>query len=355
METTLEGAHALAEARHTIAVYHVDLILLGARAAGLAVEPLLLRAAISPALLASPSARVTQRQYAALMRVIRRALRDEFWGLLGRPVRPGTYAQAARAMLRGATLEHAVRFGLAHYRLHIDDFVARLQVSQGVASLRLFSRAPVAERMTFAQATFVFQAFGLASWLIGQRLPVTGVDFISAAPSQAVETERLFVAPTRHLQAHTAMHFDAQVLRLPLVQDEHSLAFFLDEAPGNLLTRYRDDGSLREQIRQRLRQHLRPPNADGAQSLESMATALNMTAPTLRRRLWQEGTSFQVIKDGLRRDAAIRELEGSALPLDHIAERLGFSETSAFHRAFKKWTGVAPGEYRQRHRASGGA
>ena len=77
--------------------------------------------------------------------VLRRAMRDEFWGLLGRPVRPGSYAQAARAMLQGATLEHALLIGLAHYRLHIDDFVARLQVSQGTASLRLFSRAPVTE------------------------------------------------------------------------------------------------------------------------------------------------------------------------------------------------------------------
>lgn len=354
MEKTLEGAHALAGAKHTIAVHHVHLILLGARAAGRAVEPLLARAAISPALLVSANARVTQTQYAALMRVLRRAMRDEFWGLLGRPVRPGTYAQAARAMLQGATLGQALRLGLAHYRLHVDDFVARLQLSPGSASLRLFSRAPVTEPMTFAQATFVFQAFGLASWLIGQRLPVTRVDFISAPPSQAVETERMFVAPTHHLQAHTAIHFDAQALQLPLVQDPHSLAVFLADAPGNLLTRYRDDGSLREQIRQRLRQQLRPQHADGPQSLKSMAAVLKMTAPTLRRRLWQEGTSFLDIKDGLRRDAAIRELERSALPLQQIAERLGFSETSAFHRAFKKWTGVAPGEYRQRHRSGGG-
>ena len=70
-----------------------------------------------------------------------------------------------------------------------------------------------------------------------------------------------------------------------------------------------------------------------------------MSPQTLRRHLREEGTSFQELKDHLRRDLAIYQL-GSDLPIQRIAERLGFSEPSAFHRAFKKWTGLTPGAYR---------
>ena len=59
-----------------------------------------------------------------------------------------------------------------------------------------------------------------------------------------------------------------------------------------------------------------------------------------------EGESYRKILDDLRRDLAIELLSDSGKNLAEIADTLGFSETSAFHRAFKKWTGTRPGEYR---------
>ena len=341
--------------RPTIPVFLVHQILLGARRLALPLEPVLRRAGISGALLDSPHARVTQTQCANLMRILRRVLRDEFWGLLGRPVRPGVYAQACRAMVREATLGQAMRAGLEHYRLHIDDFVPRLQLSGEVASLRLFVRAPLSEPLAFAQSTFIYQAFGISSWLTGQTLPLRGVDFMRPPVlGMGEELQRMFDAPAHALQQHTALHFDARLLALPVVRDNAGLATFLSQAPGNLVLRYREDNSLGEQVRNQLRMRLRSVGDADATSLETVAEALGMPAATLRRRLWEEDSSFQAIKDTIRRDVAIRDLETSALSVQEIAERLGFSEPSAFHRAFKKWTGVAPGEYRRRHRASDG-
>ena len=77
-----------------------------------------------------------------------------------------------------------------------------------------------------------------------------------------------------------------------------------------------------------------------------MARQLNTSPQTLRRRLHEQGTSFQELKDQLRRDLAIYHLGRRELPIQEIAEQLGFSEPSAFHRAFKKWTGLTPGAYR---------
>ena len=80
--------------------------------------------------------------------------------------------------------------------------------------------------------------------------------------------------------------------------------------------------------------------------MESVASQLHISPQTLRRHLREEGSSFQLLKDQLRRDLAIYHLGRHDLPLQDIAEQLGFSEPSAFHRAFKKWTGLTPGAYR---------
>jgi AraC-like DNA-binding protein len=329
---------------HTIAVLHVHHILLGARRKGCDIAALLSRAGISEALLHSPSARVTQRQYAALMRCLRRVLRDEFWGLLGQPVPPGVFRQVCESMVHCGTLQQAIDTALRQYRLHIPDFAARLQVRDGMASLMLVRRAAPSPCLLFAESCFAFQGYGVVSWLLARSLPLARVDLASPPPGRQTDTARVFGAEVRYGQAHTALHFDAAWLRLPLAQDTNSLAGFLRDAPHKLLVRYRDDSCLAERIRRHLRVHLDTE----LPSLEQMAETLRLTPQTLRRRLRDEGGGYQRIKDDLRRDAAIGLLERSGLPLQEVALRLGFSEPSTFHRAFKKWTGVAPGEYRQR-------
>jgi len=328
-------------------VQHVEQILLGAGRLGHDIDALLRRAGISPVLRQSPSARVSQGQYAALIRTLRRVMRDEFWGLLSRPVPPGAFAQACAAMIRCATLEEALQAGIRHYRLLIEDFVPRLRQQDGRASLVLLPRAPDTPCRRFAESTFVFHGYGLVSWLLARGLPLASVDLSAAPPSRRTDTERTFGAQVRYGQALTALHFDAAWLRLPLAQDSLSLRAFLRDAPRDLLVRYRDDCSLAERIRRQLRCQL-----DGElPSLEDVAATLRLTPQTLRRRLREEGRGYQSIKDDLRRDAAIGLLERSDLPLHQVALRLGYSEPSTFHRAFKKWTGVAPGEYRHRQLA----
>ena len=72
-----------------------------------------------------------------------------------------------------------------------------------------------------------------------------------------------------------------------------------------------------------------------------------MSASTVQRRLATEGTSFQALKDELRRDLAIVRLNTSQVALATLADELGFADSAAFQRAFKGWTGSAPGTYRR--------
>lgn len=333
--------------QHTIAIQQVHSILLGVQHQGRDVAPLLLRAGIAPALLNAPLARVSQQQYAQLIRVLRRATRDELWGLASRPLPVGSFARGVRLMLQHRSLGEALREGLGHFRLLLPDLVARLSPQpEGRVALRLALRAPAGApdfaRLDFARKVFALYAYGLLCWLVARRLPLAWVDYTGAALPHS-DTPRLYQAPLRHHQPQVALVFDAAWLALPVVQSGHDLGAFLAQAPGNLLVRYRDTGSSSERIRRLLLRRLDAPPPP----LEALAPALGVAPQTLRRRLRDEGQGYQQLKDEVRRDAAIALLARPELALADVGARLGFSDPSTFHRAFKKWTGVAPGEYRQ--------
>ncbi|MBB6287525.1 MULTISPECIES: AraC family transcriptional regulator [unclassified Pseudomonas] len=82
---------------------------------------------------------------------------------------------------------------------------------------------------------------------------------------------------------------------------------------------------------------------------DDLAVELHMSNSTLQRRLQAEGTHYQSLRDDLRRDMAIDLLSRGDMTVTQVAAATGFQETSAFHRAFKKWTGVSPGAYRRGH------
>jgi AraC-like DNA-binding protein len=328
---------------HTVAIQQVHMILQGVRHRGADEAGVLARAVIAPALLESPLARVSQQQYALLIRVLRRALRDELWGLTSRPVRPGSFGQCMKQLVRCATLGEALRSGFSFYDLLIDDFVARLSVRGELAQIQFVLRREPDARLDYAIKAFMLFTFGAASWLVARRVPLLGVDYTAA--HLGTDTSRVYQAPIRYGQPHVGLSFEAHWLDLPVVQSAQSVREFLAGAPANLIVKYRDTSSLTDRIRRLLRRRL----GEELPSLEEVGDALAVTPQTLRRRLREEGRGFQQIKDELRRDAAIEFLTNTRLPLLDIANEVGFSEASTFHRAFKNWTGVAPGEYRSSH------
>jgi AraC-like DNA-binding protein len=328
---------------HTVAIQQVHSILLGAQHRGIEAAPLLARAGIAPALLASPLARVSQGQYALLIRALRRRMRDEMWGLLSRPLPPGSFGQCMRQLVRCATAGQALRDGFTFYHLLVDDFLPRMTLREGSAHVQFALRRTTDARLDYALRGFMLFTFNAASWLVARRIPLQVVDYPEGQP--LTDTSRVYQVPIRYGQPHFGFSFDARWLELPVVQSPQSLREFLAGSPANLIVKYRDTSSLTDRIRRLLRKRL----GSELPSLEEVGEALAVTPQTLRRRLRDEGRGFQQIKDELRRDAAIEYLLQTQLPLLDIANHVGFSEASTFHRAFKQWTGVAPGEYRLAH------
>ena len=178
--------------------------------------------------------------------------------------------------------------------------------------------------------------------MIGRRIPLLSTDFRSKTPQLANEWELLFTPKVRFGQPVTTVTFDAEFLDMANCRNEAAMKTFLRDAPANFLVKYRNVDGTSASVRKFLKQI--PP--DAWPSFQMLAHRMYTSVSTLRRRLDLEGQTYRSIKDRVRRDLAINLLTQSSASVLEISHDLGFAEPSAFHRAFKKWTGLSPGTYR---------
>ncbi|MFK0198882.1 AraC family transcriptional regulator [Streptomyces lavendulae] len=334
--------------RPTITVHHVRAVLAGARRGGFDLVPLLQEAHIPPLLLGDDRARITPAQFARLFRALYRTTQDEFLGLSGVPSRPGTFAMMCHACLGSRDLGAAVERAAVFYGLFPGGPELALEVADGQARFTVLGDFEGDEERFLTECVLAIW-HRLSSWLVGRRIPLAHAAFAYPAPPHAQEYEALFGCPVRFGAGRTGAAFDAHWLTAPLVRDEAELDAMLRRAPFDLLSRPAYGTTVAEQVRRSLTRRLR--DSPRLPELGEVAARLAVSPATLRRRLRQEGTSFQQLKDHVRRDAAIAGLAEGGEPIAELAARLGFSEDTAFHRAFRRWTGTTPGAYRI---ASGG-
>lgn len=324
----------------TIPIALVQGMLSGVRARGQRCDAFLADAGIAPELLDQPGARVTAAQYIALFRSLIDRLGDECLGFLSRPMKRGCFALTARSAMRAPDLEVAIR-RIAHtFCLVQDDAVLELAGEGELAGVAVRFHDPAVPR--FAHEMLLRVYWRLLAWLAGGRLPVARFDFAFERPPHVDSYDKVFPGPLNFGQPQSAFWFEKTWLKRPVRRDEAALRAFLADSQSNvILPPQRKDSTVA-----RVREHFLRTQAAWP-DLAATAAALHMSASTLQRHLTAAGTSFQAIKDELRRDIAIVRLSTSAVPLAALAPELGFADSAAFQRAFKGWTGSPPGAYRR--------
>lgn len=299
---------------------------------------------IESALIDKPDARVTADQYIALYLLLRERLDDEGLGFFGRSMRPGSYALVMRSLISGPTLERAARRLASGYDLLLDD--ARFDcIRDGkLFALRLFLPARATREPAYVHEFMLRVFLHSLVWLSGGSLRAQRIDFACAAPPHAAEYATVFPGEIRFEQTASALWFETKQLSEPVRRDAAALRNYLAQAPGYVVLPRRTDRLTVARVREHL-QRKRPDWPD----LPAVADALHMSVKTLQRRLAAEGSSFQDVRNELRRDLAVLRLNTSSAPLAEVALELGFADNAAFQRAFKTWTGSAPGAYRSRN------
>jgi AraC-like DNA-binding protein len=328
----------------SVSIYFVQSALEGLLARGIDTTQVLLEAGISPALLQSPHGRVSPQSFSSLWLGVAALLDDELFNQDSRRMKVGSFEMLTNSLLGCGTLHGALQRMVRFYNLLLDDFQCALEVGPSDARLTIRHVSPQGRARPFGFETLLMMQHGLACWLVGRRIPILSASFCYPEPPRSAEYRRMYSQKLDFDEDATAIHFDQALLDLPIVQDQQSANTFVLKAPANIVFKYKNSSGMAAQIRRRLCAETRSewPRFD------ALADNLNMAPATLRRRLEVEGQSFQLIKDQLRRDMAIEMLCHSSSSIAVIATELGFAESSAFHRAFKKWTGVNPGQYRQR-------
>lgn len=326
----------------TIPVAFVHGLLAGVRARGEPVDRFLAGAGIAPELLEHAGARVTASQYTVLFRLLIDLRDDEGLGFMSRPLKPGSFALMARSALGARSLDAAIHRVSQTFWLLQDDVVLERMQEGELAGVGLRFSSALGNPPVSLHEMLVRIVWRLLAWLAGGRLPAVRFDFAFDNPPHADNYGKIFPADLEFGRGQTAFWFDAAWLRSPVRRDEAALRTFLADAQANVIA----PRSANDVVSSRVRSYLQ-----GAQpawpDLAVTASALHMSITTLQRRLAMEGTSFQSLKDELRRDTAIVRLNTSAVSLAELAQELGFHDSGAFQRAFKGWTGSAPGAYRK--------
>ncbi|MGF6317759.1 AraC family transcriptional regulator [Pseudomonas frederiksbergensis] len=327
----------------TTSISLVHEALYSAKQRGMDLALALANADIDPQLLDAPRARVSAVSFARLWVELADLLDDEFFGIDSHPMRRGSFKLMCHALLDCSTLGQALPRMLSFLRLVLDDIHGELYVKEDQAFIVLQDQGIL--RRLFAYGTWFILVHGLSCWLVNQRIPLQKLSFSAPKPDDESDYRMRFCENIQYDASTTAVSFDKKFLDMKIAQSTATLRGFLKESPASLLVKYRNDDSISAQIRR----HLRGLSPDQWPERDDLALVLRMSNSTLQRRLQSEGTHYQNLKDDLRRDMAIDLLSRGDMTVTEVAAETGFQETSAFHRAFKKWTGVNPGAYRRHH------
>jgi AraC-like DNA-binding protein len=193
----------------------------------------------------------------------------------------------------------------------------------------------------------------LASWVRAGRVATrtrwspAEVRFAHRAPRDSREHERFFGAPLRFATGENALVLPAALLDLPCRRTDPSLLSLLDRYAADRLGVPRA-ATFADRARAALSEELQAGNV----TAQSVAARLGVSVRTLHRFLAAEGTSYRRLLDQLRLDIAERHLIDDRMSVAEVAFLVGFSEISAFHRAFKRWTGRTPVTFRAEARIS---
>jgi AraC-like DNA-binding protein len=191
--------------------------------------------------------------------------------------------------------------------------------------------------------TTMYMWHNLLGWFADRALPLQRVEFHFPAPDNGELWASLFGCEVLFEKPESVLVFPPDLPEFVNVQNEQSLQIFLKSAPYRLIAPAWRAHTVRDRVLAVLGDDFSRPLPDAV----VVARKLGMSVSTLRRQLGAEDSSFQALKDEGRRAAAIRFLASTDLTLNDIARLLSFDEASAFFRAFKRWTGTTPTEYRK--------
>ena len=310
------------------------------------VERIFKKANIDPAIIAQAGLFLTHIQMLNLFDAAYEVTEDPAFGLyLGESIQYHSLDLVGQLIATSKDMQEALD-GLLNFKDLIAPFTEFiLEVHGGHAIVAFIIDEIEVKKNRVAQQDFVASAmFTLANSLTGGKLEAEHIRFSHQKTDYSDEYERVFQAPVSFGHKRNEFQFDASLLKEPLLTSYPEYHTQVQTLAKERLKSLEGEQLLGSKVVDYLSKSM----GDGASQLENVAENFNMTPRTLQRKLKQEQFSFAGLRDHCRHELALRQLADPDVDIDLLSEHLGFSDTSNFYHAFKRWEGASPGAYRKK-------
>lgn len=312
-------------------------------------ERILGRAGIDSERLEHPTLTLDLNQYCQVFEEAARQTGNDNFGLrFGQQFKPDALGLLGYVGMCSATLGDALRNVVNTFPVHQQSSLLRLEEMGEFYRLdyQVQYGAILRKRQDAELSLGMF--FNLMRHALGQNWSPEKVLFEHPQPEAWHEHCKVFDAPVLFGQQRNALVFRRSVLDRPMPgRDPRLLAIVIESMRllgGQAGTPNRP--GIVDDVKTQVRALL----GEGYPSLEQVAEQLRLPSWTVQRRLQEQGLSFSTLVDTVRQELATYYLQQSALPISELALLLGYSEISAFSRAFRRWFDVSPKQWRQAHK-----
>jgi AraC-like DNA-binding protein len=286
-----------------------------------------------------PTVRCPLTQTARLWRIAVAATGDPGFGIkVASHIKQTTFHALGYGLSASSTLKEA--FERVQRYCHVASDAIEYDFSRNGAEYH-FVIEPAEEVADESVDALVAAYLRMCRSLIGHDYSPLRVEFRRAPPARIDDFQRLLRAPLQFGAARTRLVFDADTILRPLDGGNPELARHHDAIALRYLSQME-----RDNIQARVRDVLTKRLAHGEPSQEDVAELLHMSARTLQRKLGDGGTTYKEILDETRRVLALAYLSAPRHTVSDVTYLLGFSAGSSFTRAFRRWTGQSPSDWR---------
>jgi AraC-like DNA-binding protein len=307
------------------------------------VRVLLAESGIHPNDLDNPDIFITPEQELAVMRKIIKLVPDPKIGLnIGQLFHVGVQGKLGTAAIFSDTGLEAITMFFKYIALTMTYFQYELTVKENLAFVCARELIDLKELRVFACEREFVSIYRIVSDILKAPVPINEIRFAYPKPAYAVYYEEVFHCPVRFNAPEHMIIFDSRLLSVPLPMSNPIAKKTYEEECKQLCQRLKVKETVTDQVRQEILF-----KEENFPSFTQLSRHLNISPRTLRRRLTDENTSYKFLVADIREKKAIELLKTTDYPVEQIATELGYSDLSNFYRAFKRWTGRNPGDYRK--------
>ena len=289
----------------------------------------------------NPGARFRMENINRLWRNVTEIVHDPCFGLeLAQFWHPSNFGALGYAMLASPTLRTSLERLVRYHRVVSDYDFIRIDESKEGLDVTLLHNNEIDYIPARVDATLAMIMFICRRNYMGDLSPVS-VNFIHSKPDCAARYFAYFQSPVFFNANSNRIIYPLDAVDKKLPSDNPQLAELHDQLIIEYLTQLDE-----EDLIQKIKAEIIAQLPSGNVTQETVARKVFMSTRNMQRQLQKEGTTFNTIQNEARLDLARQYLTDKHVDMTEIAFLLGFSEISAFSRAFKRWTGVSPSQFR---------